>query len=178
METLKDPAFMLSGINSAALLGFVAYFYNHIAEIKKDMAEIAGVIQKLRTDMLENKKITATHESAFKGMGEKFKSLESTVNSLPDEIEVLTNDLDSMIEFFNENGHEDLERESTKPKKRSKKTRKPREKKKTINTDIEEFKDTPLRKGGKAPVRHSRKDESESEEETDEDADLINAVRK
>lgn len=81
MEKIKDPSMILSIVDAAAIVGLAAYTYNALKEVKEKQVEQTKTIQTLLTKInrLENDR----------------KGLDSTVNTIDNEVKSLRDDVSS-----------------------------------------------------------------------------------
>lgn len=105
MDKIKDPAMLLSIVNSAALVGTTAYFYKQMEAMRADMLKItqtlSGVVRKLteieKTDQHKNESLHA--------LNDQIKSINGALENMPspDVINNLDQDLEEIIEVMEDN---------------------------------------------------------------------------
>ena len=120
MEKVKEPAMVLSIVNSVALVGTIGYFYKQMQEDRQNMQKIAqtlsGVVRKL-TDIEKGEQ---NKGEALHTLNDEVKRLNQALTELPtfEALDNLDVDMDEIITMLNENNIS-VERPSLIPKKRT-----------------------------------------------------------
>jgi len=94
MDKLKDPAMLLSVINTVGLLGETFYFYKQVEAIHEDIAKLNTNVTKLVTTMADIKKLHLTTKEQNELLTSQVNQINNTVNNLSS----LTDDVTDIIE--------------------------------------------------------------------------------
>jgi hypothetical protein len=99
METVKDPAMILSIINSVALAGNTFYFYKQLEAIRSDMQQITKTLNSIVTKFSEITKSDQNKHELITTLHGEVLRLDKSLKDLPvmEDVEVLNTDVDEII---------------------------------------------------------------------------------
>jgi hypothetical protein len=83
MEKIKEPAMILSMVNSAGLVGVTAYFYKQIEVLRQDNNKVAGALQAILKKLTELEK-----DGQLKG---------EILHKIKDEVKEISEDLQNTV---------------------------------------------------------------------------------
>lgn len=130
METIKQPAMIVSTINAVALIGSFAYFYKRTGTLETELQAMNKNVKIYVKTVVEMKKTDKTSQfeqdlvslkQTNTEQGETIKKMEKTVVSLTDEVRSLRYALDVIIKSLESKG----EKIDINPPRRPKKPRTP-----------------------------------------------------
>jgi uncharacterized coiled-coil protein SlyX len=181
METLKQPAMIISTINAVAWVGSCAYFYKKTSSLEEELQSMNKKLQtyvKVVEEKVKNDK-TPQIEESFRTVNtnitkqdKKIKKLETANAQLIAEVESLRETLDAVVNHMKSMGEKiDIKA----PKKTKKMPGFVRPSKveftKTSSSDDESSSDEEVKKPKKP--KKTKKDEESSDDDDDEDVSAI-----
>lgn len=165
MEKLKDPAMVLSGVNSLFLIGITAYFYKEVQTLHGDVGKVTQAMNGLITKLADIQKTDIHKTELLHNMNEKVKVLTEDISQVPsfEEFNGIDMDIEEIVAMLRENNII-VERPSLTPRPRRSGDRR----RGTADQDVyERTRDTP-RSSLRQPRRTTQQD----------DLDVIGEVRR
>jgi cell fate (sporulation/competence/biofilm development) regulator YmcA (YheA/YmcA/DUF963 family) len=106
METIKDPAMLLSLANSIAIVGNTAYFYKQMEAMRLDMVKISQTLNGVVKKLAEIEKGEQNRGEALHTLNNQVKDLNTAIEEIPSfaDFQDLDVDVDAVVETLNEQG--------------------------------------------------------------------------
>lgn len=178
MEKLKDPAMLLSLVNSIGLIGETVYFYKQLETVNENIEKLNANMTKLTTSFAEIKKGNMANDEQTKSLTRQLNHINNTLDNLS----VLTDDVSDIIETLYEH---DIEVTLTDRSYRSgdrRDQRRPhsiedkKSDRKTERKPERKPEKRPERKPERRPERHPERKPADDDQEDDDD-ELIRELR-
>lgn len=162
MERLKEPEMLLSVANAAGLVGVVGYFYKQMETIRQDINKVTEFCKVASVKLKELEKTNQGRTEDIRNIGSQIKLIGDQIATFEEDV---IPDLDEVIHTLEDNKMP-IKRQVYVPPQRQKKTSRS-----SRSRDVDTDRSNRSGRGERRPAPKQRDNHS------DDDAELINAVR-